>query len=255
MNIGMIKALISGQRAYLQQHLFEKDQRQIIIQEMVHIGSEKMYEDINASICEYLQTYPDAKVYLEGIYGNKADSEKLNIKMMGILGVRQSKDMNTLFLKSLYKGLAYVAGLSVQDNDNYLKNVPKASQVKADVTFGEMYEWIKDIPEATVKIDFSMEEAALELAKKLKFPGFMLRQILRATLLNKDGLDKQKGTLGMIQLQRVILQQRNEFLINKLLRARTKNVFVTYGAAHLKEVKQALIEKGFTHRVVKEIAF
>lgn len=253
--LNFLKLAFSKKEALLNQLVFTKGQRTIVLQEMIHIGEEKMYQEINKDIHDFIQNNENAKVYLEGIYGEKEDIASLNTKMMGIFGIKQTKSMNTLFLKEIYKNIAQVTGLSLQSPDNYLKNIDEKLLVKADFTYAQMYEHIKDIEDAKNIEEFPITQKGWDFLTKAKVPGIIIKKFIKNALINKDEIKTPSKFTNFIKLQEVILHERNKFVIELLMKTRHKNIFMTYGAAHTKEIKEELVKKGFTCETRKKIAF
>lgn len=253
--LNFFKPVFSKKDAFLNQLVFTKGHRTIVLQEMVHIGEERMYMEINKDIHEFIQNHEHAKIYLEGIYGEEPDIAALNRKMMGIFGIKQTQNTNTLFLKEIYKNVAQVANLSLQSPNNYLKDVDEKILVKADFTYAQMYEHIKDIEDAEHTGEFPITQKGWDLLTKAKIPGLIIKKFIKNAIINKDKMKPPSKFANFVKLQEVILHERNMFVLDMLMKTRHKNIFMTYGAAHTKEIQKELMKKGFSCEIRKSIVF
>lgn len=254
---GVIKSML-GKKAELTQYVFKKNDQEIYFQEMVHVADKKVYSQVNQEIKQFLNTYPEGKIYLEGIHGPEEDGKLLNDKFMSIIGVKQPEGAYYLFLKELYKTIAYVTRLQAQDNSNYLKDIPEEKWVKADMTFKELYEEIKHSEETPLekRSEFNPKASTYDLLYKLWFPGFLLKHILRAVALKKREISLFSPDLPAFKdVGKVILHDRNKIILNFIKNSPDKKIFLTYGAAHLKEVKELLINEGYSFSTIKHIDY
>jgi hypothetical protein len=254
---GVIKSML-GKKAALTQYVFKKNDQEIYFQEMVHVADKKVYEQVNQEIKNFLNLHPEGKIYLEGIHGDEEDGKVLNDKLMSIIGVKQPEGAYYLFLKELYKTIAYVTRLQAQDNTNYLKNIPEDKWVKADMTFKELYEQIKHSEETPIekRSEFDPKASTYDLLHKLWFPGFLFKHVLRAVALKKREISLFSPDLPALKdVGKVILHDRNQIILNFIKNSSDKKIFLTYGAAHLKEVKELLIQEGYTFKTVKDIEY
>lgn len=253
----MLKSIL-GKKAYLSQYKFQKNDQVIYFQEMVHIAPSKVYEDVNKSIKTFLQTYPEGKIYLEGIHGDEKDSQALNDKLMKVVGVKQPEGKYYMFIKELYKSIALITDLQAQDDKNYLKDIPEEKKVKADMSFTELYDKIKNCEESeeAKRVEFNPESEKVKELKQSKLLSFLLRHLLCAILLKKRDASLFNGEVGPFkEVGKIILNDRNQVILNFIKTSQDKQIFLTYGAAHLKEVKELLIKDGYSFESVKEIVY
>lgn len=251
----ILKSMITNEKAYLNQYCFENGTKTIYFQEMIHVGSERLYSEINQSIKNFLEENKRGKVYLEGIHGQEKDGQQFNDKIMKIFGLKKPKNIDGMFFKELYKQLSYLAGLSAQHPENYLKDIPEKKIVKADMDYLQMLEHMENIPLPKKEIDVSFDQESWDKLKKLKFPGWLLKNFLRSMTIHKDSLRIGEKSPSQAAFQNLILHKRNIFLLNILEQTKDKKIFVTYGAAHTKEIKQELLKLGYTCSIVKKIEF
>lgn len=255
--LGMLKSM-TGKKANLSQYVFKKEGQKIYFQEMVHVADKSVYEEVNQDIKLFLQNNPNGKVYLEGIHGDEMDGKILNDKFMAILGVKQPEGQYYLFLKELYQLMAYVGRLQAQAPENYLKDIPEEKLVKADMTFKNLYEELKNVEETPLekRSVFDPKSKTYELFYSLRFPGFFLKHLLRAVAFKKREISLMSPDLPALkEVGKVILHDRNKIILDFIKNSPDKEIFLTYGAAHLKEVKELLLNEGYSFELVKNVSF
>lgn len=258
------KLILSKEQAYLYQYEFKKLNQTVILQEMVHVSHENTYKSVNNEIKDFLKNNSNARIYLEGVYGEDEHCLKVNQKLMDLLNIdvknENTTNTQTLFLKEIYKAVAKVSGWQLQNNDNYLKDIENKYLVKADITYEQMY---KNLSTLTIehkeeKTNVSINNDIINFLQKIKLPGFFAKKAINYTLLktNKGVNDKDYfKDHAFNQIKPIILEKRNLFLVDLVVNNKDENIFITYGAAHSIGIKQLLQEKGYTCELKKKISF
>lgn len=250
----ILKNMLNSKPVYMGQYLFTKGDRRITFQEMIHVAGEDLYKNINNDIKEFLNTYENGKIYLEGIHGDNKYLHLNNKKMMGIFGIKEPVDNTVLFLKKYYYNLAYITGLEVQQENNYLNNIANDKRVKADITHEELWGLIKDLPESKKKTDILLEnKKEIEKAKGSKLLCWITKKVLRSAALSRNSWGSFKKTEALQLFHKVILNERNKVLLDMLNTSSDKDIFVTYGAAHFEEIKENLISQGYHCKLIKNL--
>lgn len=116
------------------------DGRIVVLQAMSHVAPEDFYTHVNNNIKSFLNTHNDGKIFLEGIYNDNEDdinNKEFVQKLKKIVGEVIPVDDETGF-DGYYKSLADTLGWAMESDDNYLKDIPKDSLVKADITAQEL---------------------------------------------------------------------------------------------------------------------
>lgn len=183
------------------------DGRTVVLQAMSHVAPEDFYTHVNHNIKSFLNAHNDGKIFLEGIYnGNEDDinDKEFVQKLKKVVGEVIPVDDETGF-DGYYKSLADTLGWAMESDDNYLKDIPKDSLVKADIT--------KD--KSIISLLFN----------QLIVKRYMLQGIINARH-NNSTLDNNET------INDIVLDARNSHLINMIEKS-SSDVFVTYGAAHL----------------------
>lgn len=255
--INFIKFLFFSQPAFLTQYTFTKKDKTVVLQEMVHVSHGDTYESINHDIKKFIEHKPDAKIYLEGVYGEKKDSIKFNNKLASLFGLELVQP-EVMFLKDIYQSVASITGWQMQGTHNYLKDIEESKLVKADITYSQMYEYIKNIEDdhKKEKIKFSINPKLINFLKTIKLPGYAAKKIITNVVINtKADNQLSKSTGKFKELFTVILNKRNEHLLHMIEKNSDKNIFVTYGAAHPKGIKNELQQLGYTCTTERKINF
>lgn len=215
------------------------DGRIVVLQAMSHVAPEDFYTHVNNNIKSFLNTHNDGKIFLEGIYnGNEDDinDKEFVQKLKKVVGEVIPVDDETGF-DGYYKSLADTLGWAMESDDNYLKDIPKDSLVKADITAQELIKLYDN------KINDSKEPKEKPLAQD-KLNDITKDKNIVSSLFNKL-IVKRSVLQGIINAQHnnstldnnetindIVLDARNSHLINMIEKS-SSDVFVTYGAAHL----------------------
>lgn len=215
------------------------DGRTVVLQAMSHVAPEDFYTHVNSNIKSFLNVHNDGKIFLEGIYnGNEDDinDKEFVQKLKKVVGEVIPVDDETGF-DGYYKSLADTLGWAMESDDNYLKDIPKDSLVKADITAQELIKLYDN------KINDSKEPKEKPLAQD-KLNDITKDKNIVSSLFNKL-IVKRSVLQGIINAQHnnstldnnetindIVLDARNSHLINMIEKS-SSDVFVTYGAAHL----------------------
>lgn len=216
------------------------DGRIVVLQAMSHVAPEDFYTHVNSNIKSFLNTHDDGKIFLEGIHnGNEDDlnnNKEFVQKLKEVVGEVIPVDDETGF-DGYYKSLADTLGWAMESDDNYLKDIPKDSLVKADITAQELIKLYDN------KINDSKEPKEKPLAQD-KLNDITKDKNIVSSLFNKL-IVKRSVLQGIINAQHnnstldnnetindIVLDARNSHLINMIEKS-SSDVFVTYGAAHL----------------------
>ena len=216
------------------------DGRIVVLQAMSHVAPEDFYTHVNSNIKSFLNTHDDGKIFLEGIHnGNEDDlnnNKEFVQKLKEVVGEVIPFDDETGF-DGYYKSLADTLGWAMESDDNYLKDIPKDSLVKADITAQELIKLYDN------KINDSKEPKEKPLAQD-KLNDITKDKNIVSSLFNKL-IVKRSVLQGIINAQHnnstldnnetindIVLDARNSHLINMIEKS-SSDVFVTYGAAHL----------------------
>lgn len=216
------------------------DGRIVVLQAMSHVAPEDFYTHVNSNIKSFLNTHDDGKIFLEGIHnGNEDDlnnNKEFVQKLKEVVGEVIPVDDETGF-DGYYKSLADTLGWAMESDNNYLKDIPKDSLVKADITAQELIKLYDN------KINDSKEPKEKPLAQD-KLNDITKDKNIVSSLFNKL-IVKRSVLQGIINAQHnnstldnnetindIVLDARNSHLINMIEKS-SSDVFVTYGAAHL----------------------
>lgn len=215
------------------------DGRIVVLQAMSHVAPEDFYTHVNNNIKLFLNTHNDGKIFLEGSYNDNEDdinNKEFIQKLKKIVGEVIPVDDETGF-DGYYKSLADTLGWAMESDDNYLKDIPKDSLVKADITAQELIKLYDN------KINDSKEPKEKPLAQD-KLNDITKDKNIVSSLFNKL-IVKRSELQGIINAQHnnstldnnetindIVLDARNSHLINMIEKS-SSDVFVTYGAAHL----------------------
>lgn len=206
---------------------------------MSHVAPEDFYTHVNSNIKTFLNTHNDGKIFLEGIHNENEDDindKEFVQKLKEVVGEVIPVDDETGF-DGYYQSLADTLGWSIQLDDNYLKDIPKDSLVKADITAQELIKLYdnkinnskepKEKPPAQDKLnDITKDKNIISsLFNQLIVKRYMLQGIINARH-NNSTLDNNET------INDIVLDARNSHLINMIEKS-SSDVFVTYGAAHL----------------------
>ena len=115
------------------------DGRIVVLQAMSHVVPEDFYTHVNSNIKSFLNVHNDGKIFLEGIYnGNEDDinDKEFVQKLKKVVG--EVIPVDETGFDGYYKSLADTLGWAMESDDNYLKDIPKDSLVKADITAQEL---------------------------------------------------------------------------------------------------------------------
>ena len=225
---------------------------------MMHIAPDEFYQHVNTNIKSFLYTYPDGKVFLEGVYNIEDDSESKE-QMQQILSgsLPLEKDVE---LKDLYQAFAKFLGWNMQSAENYLNGVSDDVLVKADISSQEFVRLYN--AQKSDKISEMATQNQKRWGKALgafldKQENKITQKDLEEVVKNKDNLNSRilkpiikkglKTAIASAQsgsdilkelnirdplLSSIIIDTRNNRLIDMIEKADT-DIFVTYGAAHL----------------------
>jgi hypothetical protein len=215
------------------------DGRIVVLQAMSHVAPEDFYTHVNNNIKSFLNTHNDGKIFLEGIYNDNEDdinNKKFVQKLKKIVGEVIPVDDKTGF-DGYYKSLADTLRWAMVSDDNYLKDIPKDSLVKANITAQELIKLYDN------KINDSKEPKEKPLAQD-KLNDITKDKNIVSSLFNKL-IVKRSVLQGIINAQHnnstldnnetindIVLDAQNSHLINMIEKS-SSDVFVTYGAAHL----------------------
>lgn len=215
------------------------DGRIVVLQAMSHVAPEDFYTHVNNNIKSFLNTHNDWKIFLDGIYNDNEDdinNKEFVQKLKKIVGEVIPVDDETGF-DGYYKSLADTLGWAMESDDNYLKDIPKDSLVKADITAQELIKLYdnkindskepKEKPLAQDKLNDITKDKSIvsSLFNKLIVKRSVLQGIINAQH-NNSTLDNNET------INDIVLDARNRHLINMVEKS-SSDVFVTYGAAHL----------------------
>lgn len=215
------------------------DGKTVVLQAMSHVAPEDFYTHVNSNIKTFLNTHNDGKIFLEGIHNENEDDindKEFVQKLKEVVGEVIPVDDETGF-DGYYKSLADTLGWAMESDDNYLKDIPKDSLVKADITAQELIKLYDN------KINDSKEPKEKPLAQD-KLNDITKDKNIVSSLFNKL-IVKRSVLQGIINAQHnnstldnnetindIVLDARNSHLINMIEKS-SSDVFVTYGAAHL----------------------
>ena len=215
------------------------DGKTVVLQAMSHVAPEDFYTHVNSNIKTFLNTHKAGKIFLEGIYNGNDDDindKEFVQKLKKVVGEVIPVDDETGF-DGYYKSLADTLGWAMESDDNYLKDIPKDSLVKADITAQELIKLYDN------KINDSKEPKEKPLAQD-KLNDITKDKNIVSSLFNKL-IVKRSVLQGIINAQHnnstldnnetindIVLDARNSHLINMIEKS-SSDVFVTYGAAHL----------------------
>lgn len=206
---------------------------------MSHVAPEDFYTHVNSNIKTFLNTHNDGKIFLEGIYNDNEDdinNKEFVQKLKKIVGEVIPVDDETGF-DGYYKSLADTLGWAMESDDNYLKDIPKDSLVKADITAQELIKLydnkINDSKEPKEKPPAQDELNDITKDKNIissLFNQFIVKRSVLQGIINAQHSNSK--LCDDYTSNDIVLDARNRHLINMIEKS-SSDVFVTYGAAHL----------------------
>lgn len=208
--------------------LNSKTEQTIVLQEMSHIAMPSFYNQVNQDISFYKDL---GYIHLfEGLHiRNEKDLAKLN----DLIG----------FNLSLGKSIGTASGLSSQNNHLKIENNDVRADTNSDVIIKEFQK--RNINNNEIKILDSIERI-----ENNEFNKWLVKSLLRTGLrIHKTFGDKIIMLDGM---KEIILDKRNDILIQHI-RDNKSHLFITYGAAHIKDIREYLLKNGFMNVDQKEI--
>ena len=219
------------------------DGRIVVLQAMSHVAPEDFYTHVNSNIKSFLNTHDDGKIFLEGVHnGNEDDLNNNNKefvqKLKNIIG--EIMPIDETGLDSYYQSISDTLGWAMQSDENYLKDIPKDSLVKADITAQELIKLYdnKDIGTNDIK-DPKNKQLSQNKLNDINKDKNIISSLFNQLIVKRSVLQ------GIINAQHsnsklcddytsndIVLDARNSHLINMIEKS-ISDVFVTYGAAHL----------------------
>jgi hypothetical protein len=212
--------------------IISNGKQKIVFMQMSHIATHEFYESKKKTIDRVLKNSP---VFLIEWVRSWTDASQEKFDMA--LGVQ--------FDKNLYETLASLSDLEVQSGGYLLDSVPLGTIKNVDMSMDEivshMSSWllIPSIAQSPVDItkDFSLIEQLS--TQERSFIAHVFRAFLNWSIINMT--DIERLTLGpKAELFDIILNKRNQKVIDFVLENPSKDIVIMYGALHFTWIYEAL---------------
>lgn len=205
--------------------VFEKDGKSVHLIGMIHIASKEYYLDVTSGRNMAIWN-PDT--------GHK---ENKIVTLME--GIKYEKEKKRRDISSLnYIGISQALGLERQGK--YSNKFPNIHS--ADIDFADFSEETKD---EIAKISSIMDKLSSFLMKKISFQEF-------ADFMTENKVDKFLVEDSPVKHEMIF--KRNDYLWNEFEKKESSydTILVPWGAAHLPDIEQRLIEKGYVLKEKRE---
>lgn len=221
----------------LEQHTVSNWEKTLVFQKMIHIWSEKYYQDIANEISNYKQK--DYVYYFEWVrWWTVENMNKFNQALW------------IEFDENLYKNLAATYGLIPQDKSMFLDLINN-KDINVDQDINEIiqkYEALKiekNIENKTPNKPINVNKEIVSLLAKLEWRELQLLQFINKAMLSL--LAKNEQFLSSIQekfwnqeLFEIILEWRNITVADKIIHSEDILIFATYWALHYEWILKLL---------------
>ncbi|MBS9775455.1 TraB/GumN family protein [Candidatus Gracilibacteria bacterium] len=232
----------------LDQYTISNGEKTVIFQSMMHIGREGFYKEIQQ---ELTQAKKNGYVYFyEGVRPGKKENHK---KFNEALGLQ--------FDANLYKNISKMYGMTYQTPQMFLGLVNNLD-FNIDTNIDEiMNEYEKITKGKTIEKQESFDankeiETVLNTLTPRELEVFQyINKALLNTLFSNEEIFKNLQIQGNKYLFDVILDKRNEHLVQEIIKSEHKKIFVTYGALHFDGVLKMLQKNDKNWKIINTKPF
>lgn len=231
----------------LKTHYMTNGEQEIVFQEMMHIGLPPYFEAVKENLKEHKEN--GFVLYFEGVkpWVREDASEKFN------------KAMWFEFDENLYANLSKLYGLEEQKNEDFL-GIVNDKDFNVDISMDDIiseYEKIEDREqhESGEVIDINSEIVAgmAELSDRELLVFRHLNRAMMNFIYNTEAFSGAiKDNFTNRALFEVILDRRNDNLVDWILNNGHDKIFITYWGLHFEWVMKLLKENDPRWKVTKE---
>ena len=203
---------------------FTKNNQEIIFQEMVHFGDRVYYSSVNFDIHYYKN-----KDYVYMYEMINVESEEDKEEMISLLGLQPETFAN----------IANATKLDSQHNHMYQVT---DKDVNADITSSQL---ISNFKESNIeKNEFIIKSndyinSVFSKMTDSNFGMILSKNIMKLGLFINSAFNINK------ELSNVIIDQRNDVLIENIKEHSENNIYVQYGQMHYKDFSEKMINLGY----------
>lgn len=223
----------------------------VVFQKMIHIAKPNYYNSISQEIENYKNQW--FVYFFEWVKpGTEENSDNFNAALW------------IEFEADLYDNLSKLYALEAQNNLQFLWIVNN-KDYNVDMNIDEIIWEYKDLKvennitnEYSPAIDINGEivTALAQLnSRQLEVLQFVNLTFLTTITKNEDFLQKIQNNFWNELLFQVILEWRNQVIVDAIIDSKDKNIFATYWALHFKWVLEWLQEKDANWKIVSEKPF
>lgn len=205
---------------------FTKDNKTIIFQEMVHFGEDSYFKEVNKDIDYYKSL---GYIYFYEMIKVESDNDKK--EMITNLGL--SEDIFTIISLST----------KLESQHNYMKTTDK--DINADIT-------AKQLNDNFSKLTLNNNDSSLRKANDIIIDTFSKLTFDNhiSTIISKNimklGLYVNKViNIQDVNLNKVIIKQRNDVLIKMINSSKEESIYVQYGQLHYKDFESKMLASGY----------
>lgn len=221
----------------MKEYKLENNNKEIIFQEMVHIGETSFYKDVEERLKNYRK---------EGyIYAYE------QVKVSNINEAEDLADLTGLGV-DMYDMISKSAGLDNQKN--HMGHI-KESDINADISAAELILLIKKYKTDNPHIEnMEMNVDIKDSLNSLKESGDFTKVIIKAAIrgMLKITLESEENMAEGL-LNDVILKERDQVMFDIISNIDSDKIVIHYGALHFKGFFEKLKETDSSWKIVKEI--
>lgn len=217
----------------------------VVFQSMSHIWTRSFYDSVQANIRTAKEN--GYVLFFEGI---KPGTDENMRKFNEAIWIEFDAD--------LYKNFSKLYGVVAQDNNDFLWLV-NDQDYNIDLsidTVMEIYEWKKTeqtrIPSQVIDASWEITKILAELnPKELSILVYLNQAILNTIIASSWIRDTILSAAGNTDLFDVILEDRNEYLVNEILESEFDKIVITYWLMHFEWVYDLLQQNDTKWSIVK----
>lgn len=233
--------------AIMYQFTLSNGSKEIVFQEMVHIGKQSYYDDVQAEIMNYKQNA--WVLFFEGVRpGSQESAQKFNTALW------------IEFDENLYKNYSKLYGLVFQNNAELLWQYNDLdfnidTDMDSLITLYEAKKKISNTPEQT-KIPLNLNNSITEVLiwlnqRELKLLIEINRAMMNALVQSDHTQDFLLQNFQNQDLFSVILDERNKIVAQAVIDSEYNKIFLTYWALHFDGVLELLQQQDPNWKIIK----